>query len=96
MYGVWVGLSKLNTSLGYLKCLFPKRWDFPGDFLAASLIVLCLGYVDGPCPLLNLLNVGDLLLNKYLRNSFACGGNVAMRYDNIYLLSPLLPGRYSF
>lgn len=44
----------------------------------------------GPCPLLNLLNVGDLLLNKYLRNSFACGGNVAMRYDNIYLLSPLL------
>lgn len=50
----------------------------------------------GPCPLLNLLNVGDLLLNKCLRNSFACGGNVAMRYDNIYLLSPLLPGRYSF
>ena len=50
----------------------------------------------GPCSLLNLLNVGDLLLNKYLRNSFACGGNVAKRYDNIYLLSPLLPGRYSF
>ena len=41
MYGVWVGLSKLNMSLGYLQCLFPQTMGFPWRCFS-------LGYVDGP------------------------------------------------
>lgn len=63
MYDVWVGLSKLNMSLGYLQCLFPQTMAFPWRCVS-------LGYVD-PCPPFYLLNVGDLLMNSYLRNSFA-------------------------
>ena len=78
---------------------FPQTMGFPWRFFSCLAYRIMLGVCGWALVLFLfffLLNVGDLLLNKYLRNSFACGGNVAMRYDNIYLLSPLLPGRYSF
>ena len=66
MYGVWVGLSKLNMSLGYLQRLFPQTMGFPWRFF------ICLAYrvMLGVCGWA-LVNVGDLLLNSYLRNSLA-------------------------
>ena len=64
--GVWVGLSKLNMLLGYSS----------NDGISLAICYLprlscdAWGMWMGPCPLFNLLSVGDLLLNNYLRNSF--------------------------
>lgn len=72
MYGVWQGLSKLNMSLGHLQCLFPQTMGFSWRFFSCLAYRVMLGVCGwGPCPLFYLLNVDDLLLNSYLRISFA-------------------------